>query len=61
MPNIVRFGRLMPKNNRAKKGWGRSSPQSVRLTVAAWTRISISPAVGAGFGVSRILTTSGDP
>jgi hypothetical protein len=40
---------------------GRSSPQSVRLTVVAWTRIKTSPAAGTGFDTSSISMTSGEP
>ena len=36
-------------------------PQSVRLTVVAWTLTETSHAFDSGFGACRISKTSGDP
>jgi hypothetical protein len=58
---MVRLGRVTPVIGRMKKGWARSWPQSVRLTVVARTLTRISPGPGLGFGISRTSMTSGDP
>src|ERR687888_647234 len=50
-----------PVKNRTTKGLTASHPQSVRLTVVAWTLTSSSPSPGAGLSTSAIRTTSGGP
>jgi transposase InsO family protein len=61
LPRMVRFGLVTPENPRRNHGWQARKPQSVRLTVVAWTRTSISSASGAGRGTSMMCTTSGGP
>src|SRR6266550_804655 len=60
MPRMVRRDRQPPFNSRIRAG-KRSSPQSVRLTVAAWTRTSTSFGPGTGAGTLRTSITPADP
>ena len=61
IPAIVRFGRTSPVSAREKKYSVLRSPQSLRVTLVAWTRTSTSSACGAGRSTSLTLSTSGGP
>ena len=61
VPRTRCLGRTSPLNARTKNGRGSRKPQSVRLTVVAWTRTSTSPAAGSGTGTSSTRSTSGGP
>jgi hypothetical protein len=60
-PRIVAFGFVMPLKKRTIQGSAARKPQSVRFTVAAWTRTMTSSGCACGVGTSEIRTTSGGP
>src|SRR5918995_135120 len=61
MPRILRLGRSRPVATRLMKTSALRSPQSVRVTVVAWTLMRTSSAPGTGDSTSSSRSTSGEP
>src|SRR5262245_10251723 len=61
MPTTRRFGRRSPVKAREKNGLAPRKPQSVRVTVDAWTRTRTSSELGTGGSSSSMCRTSGGP
>src|SRR5918996_1129250 len=61
MPRILCLGRSKPVPTRLMKTSALRSPQSVRVTVVAWTLMRTSSAPGTGASTSTSRSTSGDP